>query len=698
MFALLPCILVISLLWQSWSEVSWVSTGFDPCSPKDPDWGNISLWHFPAGWMIMTNSIMVLNQVVIWYLKLIGSYDSTSQHAIKWGPLCPKKPPEPHIGMIGKTRRAIKKFTTSLQAKRPVKGPIKNTLKLLALVTAYNIVRDVPNITLSCEAGLHSRFRHKRHKKGYLLTGKVDHQDIERLRNILGDLPQGVVTGSGDFVNIIDTGCSNGATGDEQDFVPGSLRPLSEPVMMDGIAGGLVISQKGNIRCQVITTKGTIRSMEYDAYLVPGLKCRLLSPQRFIKNNPLANCKYTVLKHRSELDFGDGDVVHIPYDKSTYLPVLQCHKDAMSSANVLALKGCVTDEANQNLTRPQKLLLKYHFKLGHLAFKMVQWIGRQGWLGPDGLTMGKHNLPVPKCAACQLGKQGRTPAKGRGTLTQGSQEAGALTQDKLSPGSLVFSDQYESRVAGRTFTSRGSGSAMNQYMGGTLFWDAATGYVSVHHQQGLGAHETIQAKLTFERECLQHGVQVTQYHTDNGIYSSKEFMKELAEKDQGHRICGVSAHHQNGAAENGIKIVVHKARTMMIHAALHWPGYSEKELWPMALSHAAYLYNHTPNSSCSFPPIELFTSSKSDHSALLNSHPWGCPVFVLAPKLRDGGKIPKWDPRSKRGQYMGHSPLHSTTVGLIWNLQTGTITPQFHLVFDDFFEIIFADDTEAPEE
>ena len=113
-----------------------------------------------------------------------------------------------------------------------------------------------------------------------------------------------------------------------------------------------------------------------------------------------------MLKHRSELDFGDGDVVQIPYDKSTYLPVLQCHKDAMSSANALALKGCVTDETNQNLTRPQKLLLKYHFKLGHLAFKVVQWIGQQGWLGPDGLTMGKHNSPVPKCAACQLGKQG----------------------------------------------------------------------------------------------------------------------------------------------------------------------------------------------------------------------------------------------------------------------------------------------------
>jgi hypothetical protein len=505
--------------------------------------------------------------------------------------------------------------------------------------------------------------------------------------------------GSGDdFVNIIDTGCSNGATGSEDDFVPESLKKLSEPVLMDGIAGGLVISQKGIIQCQIITATGKIRTLEYEAYLVPGLKCRLFSPQRFIAKQTSDSCKYSVLKQHSELDFGDGDIVHIPYDKSTFLPMLHCHKDAMSSANALALKGCVTDESNQNLSRAQKILLKYHFKMGHLAFRVVQWIGRQGWLGDDGISMGKHFLPVPKCAACQLGKQGKTPSKGRGTLKQDPNVAGALTQDKLRPGSLVFSDQYESRVLGRSFNSRGSSDSSEQHKGGTLFWDSSSGFVSVHHQKGLGAHETIQSKLIFERSCLQHGVMVTQYHTDNGIYTSKEFMKELVEKGQGIRLSGVSAHHQNGLAENGIKIVVTKARTMMIHAALHWPGYSEKELWPMALSHAAFLHNHTPNSSSGFSPIELFTSTPDDHSALLNSHPWGCPLFVLDPKLRDGGKIPKWNPRSKRGQYMGASPLHSTTVGLVRNLQTGTITPQYHLVYDDFFETVFADDDEAPEE
>jgi hypothetical protein len=73
----------------------------------------------------------------------------------------------------------------------------------------------------------------------------------------------------------------------------------------------------------------------------------------------------------------------------------------------------------------------------------------------------------------------------------------------------------------------------------------------------------------------------------------------------------------------------------------------------MALSHAVYLHNHTPSQSNGLAPVEVFTKTKSDHSELLNLHPWGCPAYVLQPKLRGGNKIPKWEPRSRQGQYMG---------------------------------------------
>jgi hypothetical protein len=126
----------------------------------------------------------------------------------------------------------------------------------------------------------------------------------------------------------------------------------------------------------------------------------------------------------------------------------------------------------------------------------------------------------------------------------------------------------------------------------------------------------------------------------------------------------------------------------MLHAALRWPGMSEKILWPLALSHAAYLYNRIPLQQTGDAPIEVWMRTRSDHHALQLLHPWGCPVYVLDPKLRDDGKLPKWDPRSRRGQYIGASPYHSSSVGLVRNLQTGSITPQYHLVYDNFFETV----------
>ena len=82
---------------------------------------------------------------------------------------------------------------------------------------------------------------------------------------------------------------------------------------------------------------------------------------------------------------------------------------------------------------------------------------------------------------------------------------------------------------------------------------------------------------------------------------------------------------------------------------------------------------------------------------MLNAHTGGCPVYVLEPRLTSaGGKIPKWRPRSRRAQYVGVSPVHAENVALVRNLRTGYLSPQFHVVFDDQFETIYADADEPP--
>jgi hypothetical protein len=91
--------------------------------------------------------------------------------------------------------------------------------------------------------------------------------------------------------------------------------------------------------------------------------------------------------------------------------------------------------------------------------------------------------------------------------------------------------------------------------------------------------------------ALTHGVSIESYHTDNGTLKSQQFVQEIATNVQSMCFSGVGAKWQNGVAEGGIRIIVSKARTMMIHAALSWPEVEDDTLWPMALSHAVYLYN-----------------------------------------------------------------------------------------------------------
>ena len=45
---------------------------------------------------------------------------------------------------------------------------------------------------------------------------------------------------------------------------------------------------------------------------------------------------------------------------------------------------------------------------------------------------------------------------------------------------------------------------------------------------------------------------------------------------------------------------------------------------------------------------------------------------------------------------MGFSNMHSTQVGLVLNLLTGSISPQYHVVFDDIFStVMISTDTDS---
>lgn len=191
-----------------------------------------------------------------------------------------------------------------------------------------------------------------------------------------------------------------------------------------------------------------------------------------------------------------------------------------------------------------------------------------------------------------------------------------------------------------------------------------------------------------ERSANEEGIRIKAYHSDNGIFASDTFKTECTTHGQKLTFSGVGAHHQNGVAERNIKTISHWARANMLHAAYYWHEYANVKLWPQAVDYAVWVFNRLPSTTSGLSPNELWSSAVSTGYDLRRACPFGCPVYVLDPKLQDGGKIPKWDTRTRRGMFVGFSAHHSSLVPLVLNITTGKITPQFHVVFDEHFQTV----------
>ena len=175
-----------------------------------------------------------------------------------------------------------------------------------------------------------------------------------------------------------------------------------------------------------------------------------------------------------------------------------------------------------------------------------------------------------------------------------------------------------------------------------------------------------------------------EYISYNGsAFTSSQYTAHLCDFKQIHCFAGVGAHHHNGVAERSIQSIMSITRTMMLHTAIHWPEMADSSLWPMAVQHATYLHNNMPNPTTGLSPNDLFTRMQFDANKFHDLHVWGCLVYVLDKKISDRNKLLRWTPHSHHGVYMGMSPLHSSSVPLVLNPSTGSITPQFHVVFDD---------------
>jgi hypothetical protein len=256
----------------------------------------------------------------------------------------------------------------------------------------------------------------------------------------------------------------------------------------------------------------------------------------------------------------------------------------------------------------------------------------------------------------------------------------------LRPGCQVSVDHFESRILGRTFDSFGKTSS-EMFKGGCIFVDHASSHVFIETQVGFSAIETLRAKQNFEQHFLNYGIIVESYLTDSGAFKANKFFQHIRDHHQKIQYCGANAHHKNGIAERAIQTASNMARARILHAVTHWKDGINSTLWPMAVKYSSYLHNHLPNSRW-LCPADLLQGSTVPRHHLRNLHDWGAPTYVLDPQLQSGNKLPRWQPCSCRGIFLGFSTIHSSEVPLILNLVTGSITPQFHVVIDDTFSTV----------
>lgn len=451
------------------------------------------------------------------------------------------------------------------------------------------------------------------------------------------------------FDLIFDSGATVSITNCEQDFI-GPIRKPTIWTKLTGIARGLKIAGEGHVLWAVMAQDGTLRLLKLPALLIPGSPQRLLSTSSLLQTYP----GETIL-----LDAQKAVVSGVPSDPTkpavtvlvnptTNLPTCTayCYNSLEPAVQELNNIIATVSKLNINLTESEKELQKWHCRLGHLSMRRIQSLMRSGVLAHTSETRRLHTAATklrqpPPCAACLYGKQTTRPVPGKKTTVVRDQ-VGATAKEFTYPGQCVAVDHFICSTRGRLFTSRGKEAERDMYCGGCMLIDMATGFVDVQFQTNLTSHDTLIAVDKFERKAREFGVIVQQYLSDNGsAFTSREFQAHLQDFNQISRFAGAGAHHHNAKVERCIRTIMNIARSMMFHAAIHWPDMADPCLWPMAVQHAVYLYNRVPHEQTGVSPYDLFTRTRWPHSKFQDLHVWGCPVYCLRAPLANGGSIPR---------------------------------------------------------
>ena len=337
-------------------------------------------------------------------------------------------------------------------------------------------------------------------------------------------------------------------------------------------------------------------------------------------------------------------------------------------------------ELERKLESQSLQLLQYHHRYGHVPFARLKQMASNGII-PHHLK----NARTPACTACLYGRA--TKRKWRHKTPQNQAKIRKIT----APGQQVSVDMLYSPNPG--FVAQMTGIlTRKRYRYATVYVDHFSGFSYLHLQKTQDVQETLQSKTAFEQIAKQHGVAISSYHADNGIFRANKWVQDCINKQQSLTFAGVNAHHQNGRAERRIGLLQELTRTQLIHLSQKWRKIDAIHLWPYAMRMANHNLNNTPNMQhkSKLSALQLFSNSTVDHNPK-HQFPFGSPVYVLEQPLQTNLPFNKWKQRSKLGLYLGPSPYHARNISLVLNLGTGLVSPQFHTAHDPHFTTVIND-------
>ena len=176
---------------------------------------------------------------------------------------------------------------------------------------------------------------------------------------------------------VFDSGTSNSITPVIEDFI-GPICPTMTSI--HGLMNETKVEGIGHVRWNVKDVFSKVMTIETDAYLISNAEVRLFSPQVSLQEKKAG--EYIMRWDTMTLRTPEGDELKIPYYHGNNLPMAFESPEQVNvtlAFNEVTPDGIfmsVADETNQNLTKAQRELLQWHWKLGHLRFQWLQGLMR----------------------------------------------------------------------------------------------------------------------------------------------------------------------------------------------------------------------------------------------------------------------------------------------------------------------------------